>query len=156
MSKRLVLTVGNGMMGDDAAGPLLSGMMEHAPVEGWEVFDGGSAPENCMHQVREMHPDEVLIVDAAEMGLGPGEVRLLTEQVIADQFIMTTHNLPLSFLIQLIKEFVPQVTFVGIQPGTVAFACPMSLPVKQAVETIYDQLKNHGVIECVALGEEMA
>ncbi len=141
MEKKLLLTVGNEMMGDDAAGPHLAQRMNQEPIAGWSVLDGGSAPENHLHQIREMQPDCVLIVDAAEMGLAPGEIRTLEEKDVADQFIMTTHNLPLVYVLQLLKEFVPRVEFIGIQPQTVAFAYPMSPPVTQAVDSVYQQLK---------------
>lgn len=38
---RLVIAVGNEMMGDDGAGPLLARLMEENPIPGWEVIDGG-------------------------------------------------------------------------------------------------------------------
>ena len=72
MKKKLVLAVGNGMMGDDAAGPLLAEKLTAAPLEGWEVLNGGSAPENSLYRVRELGPEQVLIVDAADMDLAPG------------------------------------------------------------------------------------
>jgi hydrogenase 3 maturation protease len=141
MNKKQVLTIGNGMMGDDAAGPLLARRIRQAPLEGWEMLNGGSAPENCLFQIREMAPYRVLIVDAADMGLAPGEVRLIDEQRISDLFLMTTHSLPLTFLMRSIREFVPQVSLVGIQPENVSFGYPVSSKVKQAVELVYLQLK---------------
>ena len=36
--------IGNSMMGDDAAAPLLAAALR-APVPGWQVFDGGAAPK---------------------------------------------------------------------------------------------------------------
>ena len=45
MVKTVVLAVGNSMMGDDGAGPLLAELMTQSPIPGWEVVDGGSAPE---------------------------------------------------------------------------------------------------------------
>ncbi|VEI68247.1 Hydrogenase 3 maturation protease [Serratia fonticola] len=41
----VVLTVGNSMMGDDGAGPLLAEMMADAPIEGWIAVNGGSTPK---------------------------------------------------------------------------------------------------------------
>lgn len=37
---KVVLTVGNSMMGDDGAGPLLAELMEADPIEGWIVING--------------------------------------------------------------------------------------------------------------------
>ena len=52
--KKLVLTVGNEMMGDDAAGPHLAQMLRRNPLENWDVLNGGSVPENLLHKVREV------------------------------------------------------------------------------------------------------
>jgi hydrogenase 3 maturation protease len=141
MTKRLVLTVGNTMMGDDAAGPLLAKLMAGSPIDGWEVLDGGSAPENCMHQIREMAPEQILVVDAADMDISPGEVRIISDESLDDPFLMTTHTLPLSYLIQSLRETTPKVELLGIQSDVVAFGFPVSPDVKQAVEAVYENLK---------------
>jgi hydrogenase 3 maturation protease len=141
--KKLLLTVGNGMMGDDAAGPLLAQKLECSPLQNWETLNGGSAPENALYRIREIGPDQVLIVDAADMDLPPGEIRLIGESRIEDPFFMTTHTLPLSYLIQSLKEFVPVVDMIGIQPEVVAFGYPISDKVRQAVDRMYDCLERN-------------
>ncbi|MDR3410333.1 MAG: hydrogenase maturation peptidase HycI [Formivibrio sp.] len=136
----VILTVGNSMMGDDGAGPLLAELMTKTPVENWMVIDGGSMPENVSHEVETLSAQRVVVVDAADMGLTPGEVRLIDDASIADLFIMTTHNLPLSFLIERLREMVPEVLFLGIQPDIVAFHFPMTDSVRLAVETVHSNL----------------
>lgn len=140
MKKKLVVTVGNEMMGDDAAGPLLARMMKQAPLDDWDVLDGGSAPENCLFKIREMAPEKVLIVDAADMELPGGAVRRIERERIGSLFLMTTHSLPLSYLMESIEEFVPSVEMLGIQPEVVAFGYPVSPQVKEAVERVYGWL----------------
>ena len=140
MKKKLVVTVGNGMMGDDAAGPLLAEKLKHAPLDGWEMLNGGSAPENSLFLIREMAPEQVLIVDAADMDLTPGEIRLIGDDRIEDPFFMTTHSLPLTYLMQALREFVPKVDLIGIQPELVAFGYPVSDRVKLAVDRVYECL----------------
>ena len=125
-AKNVMLAVGNSMMGDDAAGPMLSDLMEANPVDGWIAVNGGSAPENVAHQVRALKPERLLIVDAADIGLNPGEIRIIDPDDIADMFIMSTHNLPLNFLIDQLKEDIPEVIFLGIQPDLVGFYSPRS------------------------------
>jgi hydrogenase 3 maturation protease len=141
VNKGLVLTVGNGMMGDDGAGALLAQKMQEAPVMAWEVLKGGAAPENVIYRVRDMAPGRVLIVDAADMDLPPGSIRLIQEEKLDDPFLLTTHTLPLTYLIQALSEFVPQVELLGIQPEIVAFGFPMSESVKEAVNRIYHNLQ---------------
>lgn len=137
MKNRLVFTVGNDMMGDDAAGPLLARMLERSPLKGWAVLDGGSAPENYIYKIRELEPEQVVIVDAADMQLGPGEIRQIDQEAVGSLFLMTTHSLPLSFLMQSIGESVPSVELLGIQPQQVAFGYPVSPAVQAAVERVY-------------------
>jgi len=136
----VVLTVGNSMMGDDGAGPLLAELMNRSPVPGWTAINGGSAPENVVHQVRALHPARVVVVDAADMSLAPGEIRLIDPQQIADMFIMSTHNLPLSFVIDQLTDDVAEVWFIGIQPDVVAFYFPMTEKVTAAVNTVLQRL----------------
>lgn len=139
----LLLAVGNGMMGDDGAGVLLAQMLQDRPLASWKVLIGGSAPENVLHQVRSLDADRVLVVDAADMDLSPGSIRRIDANGLEDPFLMTTHTLPLTFLIESLQEFVPQVDLVGIQPAVIAFGFPMSPEVRSAVETLYADLENN-------------
>ena len=117
----VLLCVGNSMMGDDGAGPLLAEMCAANPQGNWVVIDGGSAPENDVVAIRELRPERLLIVDATDMGLNPGEIRLIDPDDIAGMFMMTTHNMPLNYLVDQIKDDVGEVLFLGIQPDIVGF-----------------------------------
>lgn len=154
MNKSLILTVGNEMMGDDGAGPWLARRLQQAPLAGWEVIDGQAAPENFLHQVRAMQPQRVVVVDAADAGLEPGEIFFLDEADIDSMFLMSTHTLPLSFLITALKEIVAEVRFIGIQPDVIAFGYPMSAKVQQAVDHLYQQLEGDRILEMLAVWEQ--
>lgn len=142
VKKNLVFTVGNGLMGDDGAGVLLTQMMRDAPPDGWDVINGGSAPENLLHQVRELAPERVLVIDAADMDLPPGSIRWIQDENLDDPFLLTTHTLPLTFLLEALREFVSKVDLLGIQPEVVAFGYPMTANVRQAVDQVYAGLTN--------------
>ena len=136
----VLLTVGNSLMGDDGAGPLLCELMEAEPVSGWTVVDGGSMPENVTYAVRAMKPRRLLIVDAAALGLPPGEMRFVDKARISEMGIASTHNMPLSFLMDDLEKDVEQVVFLGIQPQEVGFYLPVSEVVRTAVERIHQGL----------------
>lgn len=136
----VLLCVGNSMMGDDGAGPLLAEMCQAAPQGDWVVIDGGTAPENDVVAIRELRPDRLLLVDATDMGLNPGEIRIIDPDDIAEMFMMTTHNMPLNYLIDRLKEDVGEVIFLGIQPDIVGFYYPMTEAVKEAVKTVHQRL----------------
>ena len=139
-SRYALLCVGNSMMADDGAGPRLAELCAERPLPGWTVVDGGAAPENDIGFLRELRPQHLVIVDATDMGLAPGEMRIINEEDIGEMFMMTTHNLPLTFLIQQLREDIPDITFVGIQPDVVAFYYPMSAVVEQAVRHLHQRL----------------
>ena len=137
---KLLLTVGNGLMGDDGAGPLLAQMLAHTQLNDWVVINGGSSPENVLHQIREYAPSHVVVIDSADMDLPPGSIRKIPQQNLENPSYFTTHTLPLTFLIDSLNEFVPQTTFIGIQPEIVAFGFPMSSNVSQAVKTLLNNI----------------
>jgi len=144
MKKRLVVTVGNDMMGDDGAGPMLARMIRQTPLVDWDMLEAGNVPENYLFRIREMAPERVVIVDAADMGLVAGEIGLIDKEGIASSFLLSTHALPLNYLMEAIGEFVPSVELLGVQPEVVAFGWPLSPQVKRAVERIYAWLGRSG------------
>ena len=91
------------MMGDDGAGPYLYQLLNENPLPNWTALDGGSVPENVAHIVRELNPKLLLIFDAADMELAPGKIRIIEKDAIAEMFFMSTHNMPLNFLIEQLE-----------------------------------------------------
>ncbi|HEY8394795.1 MAG TPA: hydrogenase maturation peptidase HycI [Thermaerobacter sp.] len=136
-----MITIGNELMGDDGAGPLLASLLEQLRVPGWDVLDGGPMPENVLHRVRALQPDVTVVVDACDMNLEAGSVRLVSEDDIDSGFFLTTHRLPLVFFLAALREVVSDVYFVGIQPRHVAFGVPISREVRRAVGLIYRRLR---------------
>ena len=128
------------MKGDDGACPLLAEMYREAPHGDWVVFDGGSAPENEVVAIRELRSARLLIVDATDMGLNPGEICRIDPDDIAEMFMITTHNMPLNYLADQLKCDVGEVVFLGVQPDIVGFYYQMAEKVKEAVETVYESL----------------
>lgn len=137
---KVLLCVGNSLMGDDGAGPLLAEKCQASPPGDWVVIDGGSAPENDVVAIRALRPALLLIVDATDMMLNPGEIRVIDPDDIAEMLMMTTHNIPLNYLVDQLKEDVGEVVFLGIQPDIVGFYYPMTEAVKAAVEQVYQRL----------------
>ncbi|WP_052074719.1 hydrogenase maturation peptidase HycI [Shewanella mangrovi] len=137
----IILCVGNSMMGDDGAGPLLAQKLAADPLDNWLVLDGGSAPETETVRIRELKPKTLLVIDATEMGLNPGEMRVVDPDCISEMMLMSTHSMPLNFLIDDLKDAVTEVVMIGIQPDIVGFCYPMSPAVMDAVTQLEQQLR---------------
>ena len=100
----IVLTAGSVLRADDAAGPVLSKKMEDAPIAGWYTIDGGQTPEDDIIEVKRERPPRLVLVDAADMALPVGSIRLLDKRDVARKSMFTTHSLPLSILIEEIEQ----------------------------------------------------
>ena len=88
---------------------MLSKMLEENPVEGWQTIDGEMTPEDYIGVVKRETPDFLVLVDAAQMGLAPGEVRLLERDNVVSDYMVTTHSMPLSYLIDEIACYCKEI-----------------------------------------------
>jgi hydrogenase 3 maturation protease len=153
-SLTVVLGVGSELRGDDAAGILVARRLAQSPaarpVIGAGAHEGGSprlvaleghtAPESFAGKIIKLKPSHVLIVDAAEMGLAPGEWGILGRDEL-DKSITTTHLIPLTALAKHLEESCGcSVGFVGIQTGKCGVAVGVSEPVSRAVEAVSDKI----------------
>lgn len=138
----LFLTVGNSFRGDDGVGPYLASCLRQFPVR---LLDAGRTPENIIEDAIALKPARVIILDAADFGGEPGEVRLIPEEAIPET-TLTTHMVPMNVVSGLItKSTGAKIVFVGIQPKTVAFGEKLSGEVKQAADLIAGEInKNFG------------
>lgn len=132
---KLLIGIGNRLQGDDFIG---SWVARNFKADGWMSLDCETAPENFTSKIRKLSPDRIIIVDAAEMGLKPGEIRVIDERSI-DQFTVSSHSLPLSIFVRYLKEFVKDVVIIGIQPKRLEGT--LSEEVKRAGEKLIKILK---------------
>ncbi|MBN1383730.1 MAG: hydrogenase maturation peptidase HycI [Elusimicrobia bacterium] len=135
--KVLILGIGNSLKGDDGLGSevikRLHGKTPHM------LLDTGSAPENYTKKIKELSPDTVVIVDAAELGASPGTIRIIDEKEITSGFF-TTHNTPLNMFVDYIKmESEMKVIFIGVQPKSMKFGEEISAPVDKAIENLIEE-----------------
>ena len=108
------MCIGNRDGGDDAVGPYIADTLKGKNVD-FDVIDCGVAPENFTSVVKRLKPKKVLVVDAVNMGISPGEIRLISKDKIGVMHV-STHGIPLSVLMEYLSRFIEYVVLVGIQP----------------------------------------
>jgi hydrogenase 3 maturation protease len=141
----VVLGVGSELRSDDAAGVRVAAELARASLPGVRALNGGSAPENCTAEIRQLDPSHLIIVDSAHMQESPGAVRLIESADISGSSF-GTHSLPLSVLADYIqREIGCRVTVIGIQPASIEFGEQMSPEVSAAVRETVSDLR-----ECLA------
>ncbi len=113
--KTIILCIGNPEGGDDAIGPHIA---QHLNSSGeLLIINAETTPENYTSIIRKNQPTQVIVIDAIDMSLPPGEIRIVPEHMIGVMHI-STHSTPLSVLISYIKTIVKDVILIGVQPKT--------------------------------------
>lgn len=134
-SEKIIIGVGNELLGDDGAGSALC----REGVFGFYCIDAGTLPENFTGVIRKNRPDIVVIVDAACMGINPGEVRIIPHERI-NETGTGTHKISLNHFISFIKPFTGDVILIGIEPLAMEYGSELSPPVILAVQYIRECL----------------
>ena len=133
----ILLGVGNEINGDDGIGVWVARNFSHS---GWKSIDCFTAPENYTSEIRKSRAKKVVIVDAADMGLDAGEIRIIPKDRIGSAGF-STHSLPLSIFISHVEEMTgAEVVLIGIQPKQ--FRSGISGEVEAAGKKLIEMLKN--------------
>ena len=109
----ILLGIGNEMHGDDGIGIYIARKLHH---KNWISIDCLTVPENYSGEIARLKPEKVVIIDAADMGLKPGEIRRIPKDKIG-RASFSTHSIPISLFISHLEQLTKaQIYLIGIQP----------------------------------------
>jgi len=140
----ILMGIGNELLGDDGVGPYIAQSLKGPDLL---ALDCGTVPENFTSLVKKYQPKQLIIVDAAELGLPPGEYRRLPLEE-ADTMFSSTHTIPISALISYLEEWCGEIILIGIQPKSLQLGQGLSREVQAGAEQLLALLKN-GAIETI-------
>lgn len=131
------------MRGDDGLGSLLSEQLYEKLVKITDkntdniyLLNTESTPENHTLEIRNLKPTHIIIIDAVEYEAKPGEMLIIHKEQI-DTFNISTHSMPISFLINYIEETIgSKIITIGIQPKQMEKINTISEEIKQSVEEL--------------------
>ena len=112
------MCIGNRQGGDDAIGPYIADRLNEK-VNDFVVLDCGTVPENFTSVVKQHETRNLIIIDAIDMELNPGETRIVPKEKIGTMHI-STHGIPISILMTYLEEYIENIFFLGIQPKTMS------------------------------------
>ncbi len=144
---KILMGVGNELRGDDAIGIYVA---RNFRKEGWKVILAGQVPEDFTSEIKRYRPELLVIVDAALMDLNPGEFRRVPEDKIP-KVAFSTHGMPLSFLMEYLRDYVGKIILIGIQPKSMEFGEGLSEEVKKAGDKLIELLKREGYENILSL-----
>jgi len=147
----LVLGVGNAMKCDDGVGPYVAGRLSAMACSAssdaalhLSAIDCGTTPENHTSVVRRLRPDLLVIVDAADMGLAPGDCRIIPPER-AGSLGLSTHSMPLSLFVSYVSDLASRIVLVGVQPRTMVLGSHLSREVLEAGDALVETLLRGGL-----------
>jgi len=147
--KIAVLGIGNVYRKDDGVGSLIiQKLEEYSLPENVKLFNCETVPENFTYAVRSFNPTHIILVDSALLNQKPGTVKLVSPEKIGG-ITVSTHTLPLTFLVKYFEEFIGAKTvLVAIQPKNVDFGFGLTVEVEKTLRNLVKVLvrifKNYG------------
>ncbi len=163
MSHKIILGIGNPLGGDDAVGSFIVRRInekqqgkaraerpEASRQQDITAIDAGTVPESYTSIIRRNRPEQLVLVDASDMGLPPGSIRLLSPEKIAT-LSFSTHSMPLSAFVSYVSEFCGQVYIIGIQPKRIKIGDKLSYIVQKSTDRVVDLILNDRLDEISAL-----
>jgi len=137
-AKRVVVAgIGNDVRQDDAVGLKVAQALQGKVPENVCVLEAETVPENFLFDIEEFKPTHVLLVDAAFLGLKPGEVSLVDAEAVANVSAITTHLLPLRIFCEYVKKTTgAKIALLLVEPKSMEFEEGLSPEVAAAAERL--------------------
>ena len=133
-----ILGFGNRMWRDDGVGSYIAEALQDYP--NLDAVDGGFVPENYLEVVAGKNPDTILMIDAADFGGQPGEVRLLQPGDVALAGISTHAGSPQMLGKYLEARTGARVALLAIQPKDTSEGSELSPEVSATLTELVEKL----------------
>jgi len=138
-SRTVIVGIGNILKGDDGVGPLVCEQLQQASM-GVEIIDAAVVPENYIQRIIKKAPQNLLIIDAIDLGAPPGTIKIFKPQQL-NSIVTSTHTLsPRLFADMVAQSIEVDVYFIGIQPAHTRLGDPMSPQVHRAARQLSQTL----------------
>jgi len=135
--KVVIAGIGNPIRQDDNVGVKIVQNLQCNVPENVCLLECETVPESYILDIEQFKPTHVLLIDAAFLGLKPGEASLLDTEKIADFPAITTHMLPLKIFCEYVKQATgAKIALLLVEPASVEFGEGLSVEVQAAAERL--------------------
>jgi hydrogenase 3 maturation protease len=139
--KVVIAGIGNPLRMDDSVGVKIVRDLQGKVSKNVMLIECETVPESFLQQIMDFKPSHVLIVDAAVMGLMPGECKFVKPEHLQVLPATSTHALPLKIFCDYLAEVAgAKVALLLIEPKNVDFGEGLSEEVEVASRKITDFL----------------
>ncbi len=137
----LVIGLGNTLLTDEGVGIHLVKELSNMPLPpGVDLMEGETAGVDLLSDI--LDSDRVVIIDAAMMGLEPGNARTFSSEdlKLSSNFYASLHDMALPEVLKLgtIISSLPPILIIGIEPKTVEPGVELSQAVESKMPVLID------------------
>ena len=135
--KVVIAGIGNPIRRDDFVGVKIVQALDGKVSDKVSLLECETVPESFMQEIADINPSHVLLVDAAILGLKPGETRLVFPEQVTDFPAITTHVLPLRIFCEFITKMTEaKIALLLIEPENTEFGEGLTQAVQAAAEKV--------------------
>jgi len=137
----VVAGIGNPIRRDDFVGVKIVQDLQGKVSEKVYLIECETVPESFIQPIIEFNPTHILLVDAAVLGLEPGNARLIKPEQLAMFPAFSTHALPLRIFCEyLAKTTMAEIALLLIEPKNAEFGEGLTPEVKASAQEIVNVL----------------
>jgi hydrogenase 3 maturation protease len=135
--KIVVAGIGNPIRSDDYVGMKIVQGLQGKVTEKVCLLECETVPESYLLDIEAFNPTHVLLIDAAFVGLKPGEASLVDTERIANLPAITTHILPLRIFCDYIKKTTDaKIGLLLVEPKNMEFGEGLSVEVEATAQRL--------------------
>jgi len=141
-SNRVVIAgIGNPERADDNVGPKIVQRLKGKVRCGVLLLECETVPESYLLDIEQYQPTHVLLIDAAQIGLKPGDANLMDAAGLASFSPVSSHALPLRVFCEYLKKTVnPKVALLLVEPQSLEYREGLTSKVEAASEHLVSVL----------------
>lgn len=141
--RTMIWGLGNELYGDDQVGIEVCRKLMKMDIDGiLDISICYTVPGNYVSKAVKLRPYRLILIDASDMGLNPGEFRRFFLDDIKD-VSFTNHDMPIDRMLAPLSHIT---TVIGIQPQRVELGAPLSELLDRAA-TIVARIIVRGEVE---------
>ncbi len=137
----MVAGIGNPIRCDDFVGVKIIQCLQGKTSAKVHLIECETVPESFMDEIIALQPTHVLLIDAAVMGLLPGEVRLFDAEKVTNYPPISTHMLPLRVFCDYVTQMSKgKLALLLIEPKCTDFGEGLTPEVSASAHVVVEDL----------------
>ena len=139
--KVVIAGIGNPIRMDDFVGVKIVQDLRGKVSDRVYLIECEAVPESFIQQITDFNPTHILIIDAAILGMKPGESRLIKPEQLTMFPAFSTHMLPLRIFCEyLAKTTKAKIALLLVEPKKVDFGEGLTPEVEATAQSIVNAL----------------